>query len=101
MYNLYSGAVSALGLVVLAACGAGTSAPNEPQGVQSSSQGVLCSATQGALVGPPGTLVDAGDVQQCGLGGQCVNTALAPGGNGGWGCVYESGYSGVDGGDGG
>jgi|HubBroStandDraft_1064217.scaffolds.fasta_scaffold26153_4 hypothetical protein len=105
-----------------AACGGGSGA-TEQVVKSAASDTVRCSASMGPMVGPNDTLVDAGDVQECGPGGQCLSgpfpgpqpvctvitepsdgapgTVQCPPSSGPtWACVYQSGQA-SPGGDGG
>jgi hypothetical protein len=110
----------AIGVCLAACSGAGTTQPPAQTKSTSSSDAVRCSASMGPLVGPVSTLMDAGDVQECGQGGKCtyltapvsVGSPVCPvddAGNivcpqadstPGWTCVYAAGVT-NSGGDGG
>lgn len=105
-------------------CGGGGGTTPETQTKTSSTSGavVLCSSSMGPLAGPL-TGVDAGDVQGCQTGGQCMYVSSPPpggqagpcteilddSGNGGmvncpqttfvpgWECVYSTGVAGPGG----
>jgi hypothetical protein len=79
-------------VMCLAACsGGGAQAPTK---TSSSADTVLCSSSAGPLIGPANTLGDAGDVQECRPGGQCLSVTTPGQGSGpGWTCVYASGSS--------
>lgn len=97
-------------LLVSACGGAETTLAAGPTRASAASETVRCSHSAGPLIGPADTVADAGDVQDCGPGGQCQyliaplgspptssNSPVSPSG---WFCVYAGGAasSGVDGG---
>jgi hypothetical protein len=77
--------------IALTGCGSGTT---EARMKTTAADTVWCSSSAGPLAGPAGTVVDAGDVQECGAGGQCLYiTAPGQGAGPAWTCVYASGTS--------
>jgi len=84
----------------LAACSSGAT-QSEGQTKISAVAGdvVLCSSSRGPLAGPLSTIADAGDVQGCQPGGQCIYvTSPPPGGGQGGNCTEtldDSGNGGV------
>jgi hypothetical protein len=84
---------SALALVILcvASVGGCGQTGNHQSAVTATSQTILCSVSQGPL---DGGVTDAGDVQECAPGFQCLyGLPGSAGGNHGWACayVYETG----------
>ena len=108
--------VVAIGAIsCLAACSGGGGGAVQPKAQSAAVQGVLCSSSMGPL--PEGVDAgDAGDVEGCQPGGQCLLVGGSPGSgscgyrDGGfvcpsssspsWSCVYSGGMGGP-GGDGG
>ena len=86
----------------LAACSGGTTAVSQKSQSTAVTQ-VFCSSTVGPVAGPSDA-DDAGDVQGCQPGGQCLLGGIAPGfpqPGPSWSCVYEAGVGkpGDDGGE--
>jgi hypothetical protein len=68
--------VAAAIVACVAACGGNGGSISQPVTKAGASDTVRCSASAGPLVGPADTLIDAGDVQECGPGGQCLSGAF-------------------------